>query len=438
MYTSHIGKKFVNHVLQSKRKLTVKEYFEERFFKLFFDDPKYLLSPANTPLFQLIARKETKDPIARKKGLEEIHSKIKVYSQANSALPDMSFAIGYPSADIVGTTSGQLSNMILPLDEEDMYASWIGSAFGIGIEGGLNVLFDNEELMEIIEEGWELYRKYVNQSEGIDNKIETWNGIWICHRLGDDFDPRRPTKDFHPVSARKKGEAILDRLPWTRTMFALAKGFSKSPLTGYVYSFGQMNKTVGFVRFNLPEVNRLTDIYRQLFGKVPELRNQKLDEIYQAERGFPFACQQGVIGLRSIEPKGLRKYMPGRPDKSELPKERQGVEFQINNSIYISWIIAMLNNKDLLALAEKASAMLHTYAASEKRAKATRGNVVEKLLNSKNRRELVDSLALVVEDDPSTADVCNAIVSEVMLNVPDDNVPLFVTLMRFKYALPQH
>lgn len=438
MYTSHIGKRFVNHVLQTKNRLSIKEYFDNHYFKLFFDNARYLQSPANTPLFQLIAQKKTHDAQGRKKGRNEIHAKIATFAQTKAALPDMSFAIGYPSADLVGTTSGQVSSMLLPLDEEDMYASWIGSAFGIGIEGGLNVLFDNEEIMLAIEEGWGLYRRYVNQNDGIDNKIDTWNGIWLCHRLGEQFDPKKPTANFRPVSTGKKREAILERLSWTRTLFALARTFPKSVLIGYVYSFGQMNKTVGFIRFNLPEVKRLADVYKQLFGKIPELRNQVIDEIYQAERGFGFACEHGVIGLRGIEPRGLRRFMPGRPDKNEFPKEKQNIESQINNSIYISWIVAMLNNKDLVALAEKASAMLHTYVAGEKQAKKTRSNNVEKLLNARSRRELIDSLSLVVEDDSSTADVCNSIVNEAMLNIASDNVPLFVTLMRFKFALPKH
>lgn len=437
MFTSHIGKRFVHDVLGPKRKLTIKQYFEEEYFRLFFDKAQYLQSPANTPLFQLIAQKKTEDEKARKKALEDIHSKIRTFAEDKSGLPDMSFAIGYPSADIAGTTSGQVSNMLLPLGEEDMYASWIGSAFGIGIEGGLNVLIDNDQVMAALEEGWHLYRQYVDQYKGIDNKIETWNCLWLCHRFGEDFDDKKPRSNFSPVTTGKKGEAILERLPWTRTIFALAKAFPKSALTGYVYSFGQMNKTVGFVRFNLPEVRLLSDVYRHLFGKVEALRNQRLEEIYQAERGFGYACEQGVIGLRSIEPKGLRKFMPGRGDKNEMPKDRKSIESQITNSIYISWIVAMLNNKELLGLAEKAAAMLHEYVAGEKRAKSTRGNLVEQLLNSRNRRELIDSLARLVQDDGSTADTCNAIANEVMLNIPNDNVPLFVTLMRFKYAIPQ-
>jgi hypothetical protein len=228
----------------------------------------------------------------------------------------------------------------------------------------------------------------------------------------------------------------MQRPPWTRIIFALGRMFPKSNLNAYTYSFGQMNKTVGFIQLRLPEVTRLSQIYQAIVGKMHLLKDTtKLDEVYEAQRGFNFACESGVIGLRTLEPKGLRKFMPGQSDKNEYPKEKN-VESQITNSIYISWVLAMLNNKDLLALAERASAMLHDYVSHEKRAKAARGNLVDKLLNSKSRRELVESLASILEDDATTSEVCNALVNEVMLNIPPDNVPLFVTLMRFKYALP--
>lgn len=228
----------------------------------------------------------------------------------------------------------------------------------------------------------------------------------------------------------------MQRPPWTRIIFALSRMFPKSNLNAYTYSFGQMNKTIGFIQLNLPEVTRLSQIYQALFGKMHLLKDTtKLDEVYEAQRGFNLACESGVIGLRALEPKGLRKFMPGHSDKNEYPKEKNP-ETQITNSIYISWVLAMLNNKDLLALAERASAMLHEYVSREKRAKATRGNRVDKLLSSKSRKELVESLASILEDDSTTSEVCSALVNEVMLNIPNDNVPLFVTLMRFKYALP--
>jgi hypothetical protein len=208
-------------------------------------------------------------------------------------------------------------------------------------------------------------------------------------------------------------------------------------LNAYAYSFGQMNKTIGFVQLNLPEVTRLSQMYKALFGKMEILKNvSELERVYEAERGFNYTCEAGVIGLRALQPKGLQKYMPGRSDKNEYPKQRKTLETQITYSIYISWILAMLNNKELLALAEKTAAALRDYVSRETRAKAARGNNVDKLLNSKSRKELIESLTVLLEDDAAMSETCNAIVNEVMLNIPQDNFLLFVTLLRFKYAIP--
>ncbi len=437
MYTSHIGKQFLEAYNRTqRRKYMPKEFFEKCYFPLFFDNARYLQSPANTPLFQLIARKQTKSARARKEMLEQIHSKISAFESGDS-LPEMSFAIGYPSADFMGTTSGQVSNMSLPLDDDDMYASWFGAALGIGMEGGLNMLIDNQQLLSMLHEGWELYRKHVDQNDGIDNKIETWNSVWLVHRLGEEFNPQNPSAGFRPVSIGKKKEASLERPSWTRVLFALSRLFPKTMLNAYVYSFGQMNKTIGFVQLNLPEVTRLSQMYKSLFGKMEILKNvSELERVYEAERGFNYACEVGVIGLRALQPKGLQKYMPGRGDKNEYPKQRKTLETQITYSIYISWILAMLNNKELLALAEKTAAALRDYVSRETRGKAARGNNVDRLLNSKSRKELIESLTVLVEDDAAISDTCNAIVNEVMLNIPQDNLPLFVTLLRFKYAIP--
>ena len=349
MYTSHVGKQFLDAYNRTEhKKYSPKEYFEKQYFPLFFDDAQYLQRPANTPLFQLIARKQTKSAKARKEMLAQIHSKIGAY-QSGESLPEMSFAIGYPSADLMGTTSGQVSNIRLSLNDDDMYSSWFGAALGIGMAGGLNLLIDKHELLLLMHEGWGHYRKHVEQNDGIDNKIETWNSLWLVHRMSDSYDPKRPTASFAPVSVGKKGEAELKRPRWTQILFALSRVFPKAAVDVYVYGFSKQNTTIGFIRFNLPEITTLWQMHRALFGKMEILKNvHELERIYKADRGFNYACESGIIGLKALEPKGLRKYMPGTSDKIEYPKEKRSEETQITHSIYISWILAMLNNKELL------------------------------------------------------------------------------------------
>ncbi|MBX2993043.1 MAG: hypothetical protein KF749_17970 [Bacteroidetes bacterium] len=420
-----------------KKQLGAKEYFEKKHFPLFFDHPRYLQSPAGTPLFQLIAQKTTHKAKEREKALVQIASKIDAYLAADDGFPEMSFALGYPSADHFATTSGQVTTMPLGLGEEEMYASWIGAGFGVGIAGGLNILIDSPEVLKAIAEGWSLYRKYVDENKGIDNKVETWNGIWLVHRFDEQFRPKSPAADFHPIVPARGGEAQMERPAWTSVLFALARALPKQTVNAYVYSFGQMNRTIGFVRFALPEVKKLSDFYISLFGKTKTLSNKNLQDIYESQYGLSTACERfSMIGLRSFEPKDLWKFMPGRSNSNAQPKFKSDEKSIINYSIYITWIVAMLNNKALLDLAQKAADTLRQFEQLGKKGTNTRNNQVKELLASRNRKELIDRLTEVVETDRTTAEVCNLLVQTVMTEIAADNVPLFVTLMRFKYAMP--
>jgi hypothetical protein len=432
MYTSYIGKKFIELYQRRKNIITsAKQYFESELFPLFYDNTKYLQSPANTPLFQLIAQRKTHLAEEREKKKREIAAKIDSFSTSQLKQADMSFAIGYPSADLHGTTSGQLTSINFPFEIDEIYASWIGAAFGIGIKGGYNILSDNEIILDALCQGWKIYRSYVNENSGIDNKIESWNSVWLPHRFGEDWDADHPTANFQPVIVNKGG-ASIDRSSWVKVVFALARKIPKE-LIAYVYSLGQMNKTLGFVQIKLPDVKKLSDLYKALFEPVTGLPNKRLISLYETEYGFNAACERfGTIGLRAMEPRDLRKFIPSSYEKS-FPKLKTDENSIINYSIYITWIIAMLNNKELLELAEKSAFKLKDFIAQEKKARRNRSNAVEKFLSSKSRKEFIDGLTEIVNEDNSMSDISNELVNQIMLNIAPDNLTLFVTLLRFKY-----
>ena len=433
MYTSFIGNRFLQIYNKDKpEKLSAQEYFENEYFPLFYDHPQYLQSPANTPLFQVIAQKKTKDQSARQKAYNDIVGKIKTYSEENTS-PDMSFALGFPSADLLGTTSGQVTSIDLPFEEEDMYASWIGAGFGVGIAGGLNLLIEDEEILTVIQQGWTLYREYVNENKGIENKVETWNGIWLAHRYSENYIETSPRANFHPVTVAKDGSIKMERPTWTNMVFTLARVFPKRTLNAYVYSFGQMNRTVGFVQFALPEVSKLSELYSLIFEKNEILSNKELSQIYQSEYGFSVVCERfSLIGLRSLQPKDLKKYIPSKRETG-LPKLKDDEESIINYSIYITWIVAMLNNKQLLELAEDAADKLKEFVAEEGKVRTNRTNKVVQLLESKNRKDFIANLTEITKEDSSMSEVSNELVNKVMLEIAPDNITLFVTLLRFKY-----
>lgn len=428
MYTSHIGKRFVQVVNEREGKhLSAQEYFDTAFFSLFYDHARYLQSPANTPLFQVIAQKKTGDVDARNKAKVQIVEKITAFETAQTA-PDMSFAIGYASADDLGTTSAQITSLKLPLQADDMYASWIGAGFGVGLPGGLAIAFDKTEILSALAEGWTLYRDYVNQTAGLENKVDTWNGIWLTHRFDEYFNPALPKANFQPVGS----DGTMERPDWTDIVFALAEQFPKETLTGYIYSFGQMNKTVGFMRLALPEVGRFK---QHLFGNLSPEQRERVKALYKTQYGISAAVERfSVLGLQALEPKDLRKFMRENNTTSTLKNDDKS---QLTYNIYIAWISAMLNNQQLLDLAQEAAQMLHAYTSGNKNAKKDRENLVNELLGSANRKRFVDTLTDIVDEDATVAPVSDKLVHALMTDIPLDNVPLFVTLMRFKYALPQ-
>ncbi len=76
MYTSYIGKRFLKwYNERNGTNLTAEQYFNEIHFPLFYDNNRYLHSPGNTELFQLITRHKQSDPAERQQAREKIAKK---------------------------------------------------------------------------------------------------------------------------------------------------------------------------------------------------------------------------------------------------------------------------------------------------------------------------------------------------------------------------
>ena len=72
-----------------------------------------------------------------------------------------SIAIGFPTLDLAATTSGQVTNLDLPIKTDDIYLSWIGSGLGIGVQSGLSLLFSNKQILLDLFEGWQFRNNFV-------------------------------------------------------------------------------------------------------------------------------------------------------------------------------------------------------------------------------------------------------------------------------------
>lgn len=423
MIASKIGQVFLDAYNEKfKTTYSAKDFFVEKYFSLFFDHPKYMQWVTNSPFVQGIKKGVTPSVEERKLKLEKFIEKI----SENKA--DASIAIGFPSLDIAATTSGQLTNMNLPFKEEEAYLSWIGSGFGIGVQSGLSILFDNKQLLLDLYEGWQLYRKYLNDRPKLrGNQINTWNGQWIAHRYSDDYDEQYPTASFTPFDSIKDGGMEVRTIAWTEVLVGISRNYPDSQMTAYVYSLGQTNVTVGFIPFQLPKIKYPYELYEKYFGTTDR---DSIKALFGSAIGFTKACQMGVIGVNALEPKGFRDCMR----KGVVPKYSDADrEKTINFNTYKIWLLAMLNNEELWDKAQDIAKILNDHSKSDRNAKTTKSNEVTNLLGSVNKKQFIDNLTPIVKGSLNVEQIDE--IGNLINLMPVDNVPYFLTLIRFKYAV---
>jgi len=419
---------------------TPESFFDTVYYELFYDSDKFLFSPANTPIFQLMASKKSHISEERIAARNKIKEKAETYTNSHALQPDMSFAIGYGSSDDLGTTSGQITSIKMSLHADDVYASWIGAGLGIGIGGGQNLLIDHEEILWAIYEGWTIYRKFVNQTDGINNKIETWNGVWLKNRFSIAYNPQFPDS-FRPVSVSKKGEMQMERPTWIEIFSMLSFRFGGSNLTAYVYQFSKMNTTIGFIQINLPEIKRLYEIYPVLFPDSI-IEPEELMKNFETAYGFLRVCQNGVIGLRQLEPKDVFSTVSEIFLLYNIPKikgkkaEKLRFFFTHKYSIYKSWVIAMLNNLQLSELSEEVTTVfIDFYQTNSTSTRNKRFQLVKTILESKSRTAFIKGLSELLTKDLSNEQVIvlKDLKNQVVKNIPSDNLAFFIALLTFDF-----
>lgn len=485
MIAAKIGKTLLDAYNDEKgTQHNAKTFFEEVFFPLFYDHEKYLQWVTNSPFVQGITTGDTnlygtelkKVKLSEKEKLEEQLNELKkeygsdridlktdrkggqykillrndtiqraerlnaFVNKVSKTEPDSSIAIGFPSMDITATTSGQVTNLKMPFAEEEVYCSWIGGGLGIGIQGGLCMYFDNPKILMILYEGWSLYRnEFLNNSaykKMRGNQIDTWNGQWLAHVLHKDFLKDHPLLDFNGVETTKDGTMELKTQNWLKILFGIAYQFPQTILTGYIFSLGSMNKTVGFIPFILPQITKPISLYKKLFGENEYLKNSKqIESIYGSEFGFNKCCEMGSIGLKALEPKGLKDYIfPTKEGKVQYPNYKKADNIKIISfHTYITWILAMLKNDSLWEKAETYAQSFIDYEGKDKKLSTGRSNEVEKVLSSLNRKGFIDALTMVVKKSDSQPPTFLELAKQVD-SMPADNFAYFLTLVRFRYA----
>lgn len=462
MYTSYIGKKFLK-IYRKKKNLppeySARHFFDEELFPLFFNDEQHLMHVGNSPFFQKPTKKAVDEHTSKSKAqLHNLHTKIE------EGIPSGAIFVGYGAENKTATSSGQITSMPIAIDEHEMYASWIGQALAIGVSGGLALQFDKDDLLWSLYEGWRYYRQYLTQTPNLkDKQIETWNGHWINHVLGDYFHKDNPLAEFDPEPEIVIGKLAIPTIDWVKIVFSLSKIFPKQTVTAYIYNLSQTNTTLGFINFHLPQVTRLIQLKGQLYNLPKGKSNREFEKMYSTFYTLKNASKLGTIGTRALEPKNLRAFMPkssvqyaqGKKYNFTNPKihqktneisgefnirkEKVGTRYQndiINYQIFKTWIIAMLNNKkELNTLAAQVAQELINFENTSKdssRGKTTSSRLSEDVKNSKSLREFIEKLTNLMSQHIEGATIFKK-VKDSILELPSDLFPLFITLIRFEY-----
>lgn len=437
MYTAYIGRRLVSLLnARENQQRSVAEFFNDVYYPLFFDNDRYLQHVNNSKFDQAYKQKGKKPLTAEVRAavLAEQHNRIQTEA------PDGSFFLGGSAAEATAGTSGQVTDLQLPITTEEVYASWIGAALGMGVSGGLNMLLDADEVLLALYEGWRVYRKLLTDTPSLKpHQINTWNGWWITTAFGRRFNPDSPMAEGNPPLKTDKtsGTISLETQPWATVVFALARKLPRR-LTGYVYALSQMNTTVGFILLELPGIVRVErDLQEQLFSRSGGLESRSLDALYNTEMGFHRACELGRIGIAALKPEGLTDYMSppfGSGRKVFNLGKKADENAALSFLIYKTWLLAMLNKPELWEEAGRAADLMLLYEEGAKKLKSDRSNQIDELLKAGRQRAFLEAAFPVMKHIQPEASAGWASLCEQINLMTMENFPYFHTLIKLRYA----
>jgi hypothetical protein len=426
MYTSYIGQKFLEIYNQrTNSSYSAQEFFDKIMFPLFFDHSRHLMHVSNSPFFQTPSQKDLQELGLTKSAYQyqKLKEKISlVQTEIDDA--DASIYVGFAANGPDQTTSGQVSTLKWTITSDELYASWIGNALSVRVEGSQCLLLDSEHVLWHLFQGWQIYRTYMEPIRSMDGRqIETWNGYWLAK--GD--------LEISPSPSLKGGK--LDTHPWVEVIAKLLQWHAGEVLPAYIFSLGQTNTTYGFINIHLPEIKRLTEarfsIKRTLVSSEDDddaifWRN------YEPEFSLREVCQLGEIGLRGLRPKDYGRMMEEKFTSIKINDKNHNTLSNIQ-----TWILAMLNNKsDLQKLAAELANELvggESSGSGKDRGKTSDTTETKALFDAKSLPNFITALTDFLEKRSAAANVCRSVVDQ-SIRIPGEQFPLFKALLRFEYV----
>lgn len=440
MITTLVGKTFLKAYNEKYSKnYSAKEFFEKVYFELFFNHPKYMQWVTNSPFVQM---KKGQKPhlLSSDERLEKLEN---LYSKVEEEVPDASFAIGFPASESkdFASTSGLVSDIVIEANDEDVYLSWIGGGLGIGVAGGFNLLINDPEITLATFEGWQYYRKYLNDptlEKLRGNQINSWNGQWLTYKFGKNYSTDFNFFNLEQERIFKVDTALaeVNTVNWSNLFFSLSNQFPERTMNAYVYSFGQTNKTIGFIPIYLKEGRRLKDIFKQLFHTETPFDKKEFQSLFGMH--IKRACELGNIGLHALRPDSLKKYMEeSRNIPFSKDEEKRKEQILIYQS-YKTWLIAMIS-KNKEQIADYTLELAKLILRYRKNAKGTTGkNLIEKdLFGAKSKRGFIEALTEMISIlEGSDLDALKKLKDEVHL-MTNEEFGYFSTLLKFDYAFEE-
>ncbi|NLA24624.1 MAG: hypothetical protein GX879_06620 [Bacteroidales bacterium] len=431
MITTLVGKTFLKAYNEKyNQNYSAKEFFEKIYFELFFNHPKYMQWITNSPFVQM-SKGQKAHLLSAEERVEKLES---LYQKIETEMPDASFAIGFPASEskTYASTSGLVSDIAIDTNKEDIFLSWIGSGLGIGVAGGYNLLINDPQITLATFEGWKYYRRYLNDptlEKLRGNQINSWNGQWLTYKLGTKFNENFSFYDLEQIQVFKVDSSLaeVNTVNWSNLFFSLSNKFPKKTFNAYVYSFGQTNKTVGFIPLHLKAGSRLKDVFRQLYHTEQAFDSKEFQALFGMH--IKRACELGNIGLHALQPANLKKHMHDNA-KFTINNDEQILIYQS----YKTWLIAMLskNKEQITDYTIELAELLLRYRGS---AKGTTGkNLIEKdLFGAKSKKGFINALTEMIADlSDSDLDVLKSLKDEVHL-MTNEEFSYFSTLLKFDY-----
>ena len=439
MFTSVAGSTFLKaYNEKNKINITAKQFFDQIFLPLFFDHNKYMMTAGNSPLEN--PRIKWEKMIKEEIQFESVENRqkriIKMKEKIKSHPIDASIAVGYQTENETFGNTGQITSMNIVYTKDDIYLSWIGSALGVCVQGGYNILYNDTKLLMDIYSGWIYYRDYLTRYPLLrGNQINTWNGVWLCHIYDRwKYDQEHPMYGIDDPVKSVKELLEFPTVSWVNVVTKIAQMHNSPQYLGYVYNIGQTNTTVGFIPFELPQIRKPYELYRRIFGEDAYLKDEtKMIKIFGGEYGFQAACQKGSIGIEALEPKGLRDYIYGSKGKIKMPDYRKADEDQVVTfNTYKIWVLAMLNNEQLWEKSLQIANALVEYASGGKKGKMDHINTVEKFLVSSTKKSVIENIIPMIQN--ASEKVILYSFCEAINKMSNEDNRYFLTLIRFQYA----